>query len=195
MLRTSTYYEFFSSKLYKVASPSTKTKELLAHGGASPNHFPQHQVVLIDPGPDPPLSGTPRQRKLARLHTFIAHELYRTQQKIKSSAEFYKAGFCLGCLSDPVVRKQLLWSARRRPKKQLETPFSYYFPRLNAIVWNQWRSVEFLPVPSFHGLLLCLFPSNEEDEREELIELSISSVLIRCGEEGLEVLLYGMWTL
>lgn len=43
-------------------------------------------------------------------------------------------------------------------------------------------------MPSFHGprLLQWLSSANEEDEREVLIKLSISSVVIRSREEALE---------
>lgn len=43
---------------------------------------------------------------------------------------------------------------------------------------------------SFHGpwLLQWLSSANEEDEREVLIKLSISSVVIRSREEALELL-------
>lgn len=43
-------------------------------------------------------------------------------------------------------------------------------------------------MPSFHGprLLQWLSPANEEDEREVLIKLSISSVVIRNRGEALE---------
>ncbi len=43
-------------------------------------------------------------------------------------------------------------------------------------------------MPSFHGprLLQWLSSANEEDEREVLIKLSISSVVIRSREETLE---------
>lgn len=45
-------------------------------------------------------------------------------------------------------------------------------------------------MPSFHGLRLLqwLSSANEEDEREVLMKLSISSVVIRSGEEALELL-------
>lgn len=43
-------------------------------------------------------------------------------------------------------------------------------------------------MPSFHGpqLLQWLFSANEEDEREVLIKLSISSVVIRSRKEASE---------
>lgn len=45
-------------------------------------------------------------------------------------------------------------------------------------------------MPSLHGprLLQWLSSANEEDEREVLIKLSISSVVIRSREETLELL-------
>lgn len=120
------------------ASQSSLTKQLFAHCGANPNHFPQHQVVLIDWGPTPALCRMLCQRKLARLHAFIARELYRTESRGPSNAGswplfrlFERAWFA--------VRKQLRRRRRRtlhHPKKQLETPFSYYSPPLSAIVWN-----------------------------------------------------------
>lgn len=49
-------------------------------------------------------------------------------------------------------------------------------------------------MPSFHGsrVLRQLSSSNEEDEREVLIKLSISSAVIRSREEALEWLPSGV---
>lgn len=94
---------------------SSLTKQHFAHCGANPNHFPQHQVVLIDWGPTPPLGKTLRQRKLARLRAFIACELYRTESCGPSNAG---AGLCSGSLSGPVCCTETAAAPCTAPSKE-----------------------------------------------------------------------------